>query len=111
MSARGWSLPRDEIPCCPLQGRCLVKARLPATLITGSTLDDTDGTHAGDFARDAGLMHDLDDVVDVLVCLRLLLRQALAALGPGDDAAGLQLLVDAASGGVLDRGGAAHRPA
>src|SRR6185503_17557273 len=74
-------------------------------------LDDPNGAHPGDLARDAGLMHHLDDVVDVLVCFGLLLRQALAALGASDDATRLQLLVDAAAAGVLDRSGAAHCPA
>src|SRR5215831_145194 len=56
-------------------------------------------------------MYDLDHVIDVLVRLRLLLREALVALGPRDDPLGGQLLVDASPSGFLDGGGTAHRPA
>src|SRR5262249_36809190 len=41
----------------------------------------------------------------------LLLRQALPALGAGDDALGFQFLVDASTGGLLDGGSAAEGPA
>src|SRR5205823_8285861 len=64
-----------------------------------------------DLLGQAGLVDDLDDVVDVLVRLGLLLREPLAALGAGDDAPGLQFLIDLAVAGVLDGGGATHGPA
>src|SRR5262249_36868846 len=75
------------------------------------SLDDADGAHAGDLARQAGPVDHVHDVINVLVRLGLLLREALAALGAGDDAAGLQFLVDAAAAGVLDRRRPAHGPA
>src|SRR4051812_22630788 len=80
---------------------------LPAAL----TLDDPDGPHARHLGRQAGLVDHFNNLIDILVRPGLLLRKALAALSAGDDAARLQFLVDAAAGGVLDGGGAAHRPA
>jgi hypothetical protein len=58
-----------------------------------------------------GGIHDIDNVIDILVRLGLLLREALAALAARDDAAGFQFLVDAPAGGFFDGGGAAHGPA
>src|SRR6266516_616775 len=65
-----------------------------------SPFDNADGPEASHLAGQAGTVHDVDHVVDVLVGPGLFLRQALAALGPGDDPAGLQLLVDAPPRGV-----------
>jgi hypothetical protein len=56
-------------------------------------------------------VYHFHNVVNVLVRLRLLLRQTLAALGHGDDAAGFKFLVDLAAGSLFDRSSAAHGPA
>src|SRR5262249_39431252 len=76
-----------------------------------SALDDADRAHAGDLLAEAGAVHHIDHLIDVLVRLGLLLRQPLAALSAGDDPARLQLLVDPPARRILDRGGAAHGPA
>src|SRR5262249_25517052 len=84
----------------------------PAAALTAPlALDDANRPHPGDLARQPRLVDDLDHVVHVLVRLGLLLREPPAALGPGDDALGLQLLVDLAAAGLGDGGGAAHGPA
>ena len=57
------------------------------------------------------LVDDVDDMIDVLVRRRLFLGQALLAARAGDDADRVELLVDAAARGQLDRRGAAHHPA
>ena len=53
--------------------------------------------------RQAGAVHDVDHLVDVLVRLGLLLGEALAALGAGDDTLRLELLVDAAAARIVPR--------
>src|SRR5262245_35476081 len=73
-----------------------------------SSLDDADRPHARHLLRQTRVVNDVDDIVHVLVRARLFLGQALLGLSASDDASGLQLLVDATTGGVLDGGGAAH---
>ena len=57
-------------------------------------LDHADRPQPGHFLGQAGAVDDVDHLVDVLVGGRLLLGQPLPAAGPGDDARGVQFLVD-----------------
>jgi hypothetical protein len=47
--------------------------------------------------REAGLVHDLHDLIDIVVSLGLLFRQTAVTLAAGDDPLGLQPLVNAAA--------------
>src|SRR5262249_7041303 len=75
---------------------------------TSLPLDDANRLHPRHLLAQPSAMNDIDDVIDVLVRVRLLFREATAALRPRDDATRLQLLVDASAAGVLDRGSSAH---
>jgi hypothetical protein len=58
----------------------------------------------GDLLRDAGLVDDLGDLVDILVGGGLFLGEALSAPGPGDDPEGVEVAVDPPAGGEFDGG-------
>src|SRR5262249_55200473 len=67
------------------------------------TLDDPYRPHPGPSHRHPRPIRHRDDLIDVLIRLGLLLRQTLVAPGAGEDAAGLQLLVDPPAGRGLAR--------
>src|SRR5689334_21220859 len=75
-----------------------------------SSFDHAHRPEPGDFLGDAGLVDDLDDLVDVLVGGGLFLGESLVAPGAGDDADRVKLLVDPTARGELDGRGAAHHP-
>jgi hypothetical protein len=50
-----------------------------------STLDNSKGTKSGHTVADRGGVEDVNDLVDVLVCVGLLLFEARPASGTGDD--------------------------
>src|SRR5262249_57275045 len=68
-----------------------------------SALDDTDRAESCDLRRDAEVVHDVDDVLHVLVGLRHLLGEGVAAGRSGDDAVRSELVRDAPSARGLDR--------
>src|SRR5260370_42365383 len=86
-------------------------AKIPTEQNSFSPFDHANRPHPRHLARQSRPVHDFHDVIDVLVRLGLLLRQAAPALRSHDDPFGFQLLVDATAGGFLDGGPTAERTA
>ena len=76
-----------------------------------STFHDAEGTHAGNFFRDACSVYDVDNLVDVFVSVGLFFGEASPALGFGDDASRCQFAIDASPFGLFDGLSSAHQSA